>query len=529
MTSRYAVYYACIALSIATLLLALLHTPLWWIGFAAFAACSLLGTWDTIQSRHNLLRNYPVTGHLRWLAESIRPQIRQYFVESDKEEAPFSRDERALVYQRAKNVNDARPFGTEMNVYAEGYEWINHSIAPHPEHEGDFRITVGNGQCTKPYSASIFNISAMSFGALSANAIRALNLGAKLGHFAHDTGEGGLSTYHRENGGDLIWELGSGYFGCRQADGRFDPVKFRDMAQIDQVKMVEVKLSQGAKPGHGGVLPAAKVSAEISAARGVPMGQDCVSPSSHSAFSTPAGLLEFVQKLRELSGGKPTGFKLCIGHPVEFMAIVKAMLKTGIYPDFIVIDGAEGGTGAAPYELTDRIGTPLREGLIFARNVLVGAGVREQVRIGASGKIITGFALAACCALGADWSNAARGFMFALGCIQARKCHTNLCPTGITTQDPRRQRALVVPIKGQRVANYHRNTVKALAEIVAAAGLDHPTDLTPAHLWLRTRLNTIQMAGQHYPFLKPRQLLEDADTPLAAYWKAADPGRFAIA
>jgi len=412
---RYLVYLLSIILALISVLLALLLSWHWaWWPTGVFGFITLLGTIDLVQHKHNLRRNYPVTARFRWLFEAIRPELRQYLFESDKDGEPYPRDQRALVYQRAKNVNDFRPFGTELDVYADGYEWINHSVAPKPEQSDGFRITIGGKACMQPYSASVLNISAMSFGALSANAIRALNRGAKLGGFAHDTGEGGLSNHHRENGGDLIWEIGSGYFGCRDKDGKFDPEWFAKTSRLDQVKMVEIKLSQGAKPGHGGVLPAAKVTQEISEARGVPMGQDCVSPSCHKAFSTPEGLLRFVQQLRELSGGKPTGFKLCVGHPVEFMAIAKAIVSTGILPDFIVVDGGEGGTGAAPYELTDHVGTPLREGLVLVRNVLVGTGLRQHIQIGASGKIVSDCNLASNLALGADWYNAARGFMFSL-------------------------------------------------------------------------------------------------------------------
>lgn len=526
---RYFVYLLSIALTIISVLAALLLSWQWaWLPTGIFGFLTLLGTIDVIQRKHNLRRNYPITARFRWMFEAIRPELRQYLFESDEDGKPFPRDERALIYQRAKNVNDFRPFGTELDVYADGYEWINHSVAPKPEAKEGFRVTIGGEACKKPYSASVFNISAMSFGALSANAIRALNRGAKLGGFAHDTGEGGLSTHHRENGGDLIWEIGSGYFGCRTKDGEFDPDQFAKTSQPDQVKMVEIKLSQGAKPGHGGVLPAAKVTQEIAKARGVPGGQDCVSPSYHKAFSTPEGLLHFVQQLRELSGGKPTGFKLCVGHPTEFMAIAKAMLSTGILPDFIVVDGAEGGTGAAPHELTDHVGTPLREGLIFVQNVLVGAGLRERIHLGASGKVVSGFSLAANLALGADWCNAARGFMFSVGCVQSRSCHTDRCPTGVATQNAQRQRAIVVPDKAQRVARFHSHTVKALAEIVATAGLVHPTDLTPAHLCRRTDLNMVQTAAEFYSFLEPGQLLKDDDSPLHRYWKAADPTRFGL-
>jgi len=319
----------------------------------------VLGAYDLRQSGHSILRNYPLWGHMRFIFEFIRPEIRQYFVESDTDEKPFSRAQRSIVYQRSKNDVDSRPFGTEVDVKAIDHEWISHSLAPtHLQHH-DFRIVVG-AQRAQPYSLSIFNISAMSFGSMSANAIRALNLGAKKGNFAHDTGEGSISQYHREHGGDIIWEVASGYFGCRRDDGRFDPEKFASQAKSTQIKMIEVKLSQGAKPGHGGVLPSAKITAEIAQTRGVPMGQDCISPATHSEFSTPRGLLEFVERLRTLSGGKPTGFKLCIGHPWEFFGIAKAMLETGILPDFIVVDGAEGGTGAAPLEFTDHVGVPLQ-------------------------------------------------------------------------------------------------------------------------------------------------------------------------
>ena len=439
----------------------------------SMAALFVLGIHDLFQTRHAILRNYPIAAHLRFLLEGFRPEIRQYFFEGDKDGAPFPRDKRAIVYQRAKKELDKRPFGTMYDVYEKQYEWLHHSLAPKPPVTmPDLRLMIGAGG-KSPYSASLLNISAMSYGALSANAIRSLNRGASLGGFYHDTGEGGVSPYHREFGGDLVWEVGSGYFGCRTDIGGFDPARFADAAADPQIKMVELKLSQGAKPGHGGVLPAAKVTAEISDIRGVPMGQDCISPASHSAFSTPIGLLEFVAQMRDLSGGKPAGFKLCIGHPWEFMAICKAMLETGITPDFIVVDGKEGGTGAAPLEFMDHVGMPLRDGLSFVHNALVGVGLRDRIKIGASGKITSAFDMAKVMALGADWCNAARGFMFAVGCIQAQTCHTGLCPTGVTSQDPMRQRAIVVPDKAERVANFHRNTLLALTELVAAAGLAH--------------------------------------------------------
>lgn len=470
-----------------------------------------LGVYDLLQTRHAILRNYPIVAHMRFILEDIRPELRQYFFEGEKDGAPFPRDKRAIVYQRAKKELDKRPFGTMYDVYQEQYEWLHHSIAPKPTAPIEaLRVTIGNGP--RAYAASLLNISAMSYGALSANAIRALNKGAKAGGFFHDTGEGGVSPYHREFGGDLVWELGSGYFGARNLAGGFDATLFAEAAADPQIKMVELKLSQGAKPGHGGVLPAAKVSAEISQIRGVPMGQDCVSPASHSEFSTPAGLLEFVARMRELSGGKPAGFKLCIGHPWEFMAICKAMLETGITPDFIVIDGKEGGTGAAPLEFMDHVGMPLRDGLSFAHNALIGVGLRDKIKIGASGKITSAFDMAKVMALGADWCNAARGFMFAVGCIQAQSCHTGLCPTGVTSQDPARQRAIVVPDKAERVANFHHNTLHALAELVAAAGLSHPEELRPHHFQRRASSDKVISFAQQYEQLKSGQLLADASS-----------------
>ena len=472
-----------------------------------FAVLAIIGTIDLIQSRHAVLRNYPLTAHIRFILEEIRPEIRQYFLESEKDGTPFSRDKRAIVYQRAKQALDKRPFGTQSDVYSTGFEWLHHSIAPKPVVREPFRVVVGGSDCSKPYSASIFNISAMSFGALSPKAIRALNIGAKRGNFAHDTGEGGYSSYHRENGGDIIWEIGSGYFSCRNADGTFCAGKFEEAALCDQVKMIELKLSQGAKPGHGGVLPAAKVSAEIALARGVPAGVDCVSPARHSAFSTPIEMMEFIATLRRLSGGKPTGFKLCIGHPWEFLAVCKAMLETQIHPDFIVIDGKEGGTGAAPLEFTDHVGMPLREGLNFVHNALIGINVRNRIKLGASGKIVSAFDIARVMALGADWCNSARGFMFALGCIQSQACHTDRCPTGITTQDRSRQRALVVPDKSERVFNFHRATLEALAELVGAAGLDHPAEFVPAHFSRRISAHEVRSFAELYPSLEPGELL----------------------
>jgi glutamate synthase domain-containing protein 2 len=500
---RYTAFLLCICAAVLSV----------WCGWpypaALFGALTGLGIWNLAQTRHSILRNYPVIGHIRWLIELIRPEIRQYLLEDDDDATPFSRAQRSLAYGRAKGETADHPFGTLTDVYANDYEYIQHSIRPVAVADPkSLRIPIGNDQCSQPYSASVFNISAMSFGALSANAIRALNKGAALGGFYHDTGEGSISPYHREMGGDLVWELGSGYFGCRTATGHFDPDSFAAQASTPQVRMIEIKLSQGAKPGHGGILPAKKVTPEISATRGVPIGQDCVSPSSHSAFTTPLEMMSFVTQLRTLSGGKPVGFKLCVGQPHQFMAIVKAMIETGVIPDFIVVDGGEGGTGAAPVEFSDHIGTPMREGLLLVHNSLVGAGLRDRIKIGAAGKIVSAFDMASVLAIGADWVNAARGYMFAIGCIQSMSCHTNRCPTGVATQDPARARALVVPDKAERVRQFHDRTVAALADMLAAAGLSHPDALQPHHLVHRVSQTEIRQFDQVHNFLKPGSLID---------------------
>lgn len=472
------------------------------------ALLSLLGFWDLTQTRQTLRRNFPVIAHGRYLMEEVRPMLRQYVVEGDNDEVPFSHDQRSIVYQRAKQAQETRPFGSELSMYGDNYEWINHSILPARIESHEFRVTVGGPGCSKPYSASVFNISAMSFGSLSPNAVLALNEGARRGGFYHDTGEGSLSKYHREPGGDVVWELGSGYFGACSSAGVFSAERFVERAHLDQVKMIEVKLSQGAKPGHGGILPGAKVSAEIAATRGIPEGVDCVSPSRHSEFDSPVGLLQFIARLRELSGGKPTGFKLAIGHPWEWFGIAKAMRETGLHPDFIVVDGAEGGTGAAPMEFLNHVGVPMREGLLLVHNTLVGLNLRDEIRIGAAGKIITAFDIARTMALGADWCNAARGFMFALGCIQSMSCHTDRCPTGITTQDPRRWHALHVPDKAERVFRFHHNTLHALKEMIAAAGLDHPSQLGPEHILRRISATKVQSLATLYPQVRPGELID---------------------
>ncbi|MFV0680878.1 FMN-binding glutamate synthase family protein [Ottowia sp.] len=535
------VRYSTLALCVLGLVLSLFTL----IGFGrgllallVFGALVGVGVYDLVQQKHAILRNYPVLGHLRFLLEFVRPEIRQYFVESDTEQQPFSRAQRSVVYQRAKAEPDQRPFGTQLDVGAEGYEWINHSLQPTRLPSHDFRLWIGGqpGQplpgaqpCTQPYHASVFNISAMSFGALSANAVLALNLGARMGGFAHDTGEGSISQYHREHGGDLIWEIGSGYFGCRNDDGTFNAERFAEQARDPQVKMVEIKLSQGAKPGHGGMLPAAKVTPEIAAARGIPQGKDCISPAGHSAFSTPVQLLQFVARLRDLSGGKPTGFKLCIGHPWEWFAIAKAMVETDITPDFIVVDGAEGGTGAAPVEFADHVGVPLQEGLRMVHNTLRGVGLRERVKIGCAGKVITAFDIVRMLALGADWCNSARGFMMAVGCLQAQTCHTGHCPTGVTTQDPVRQRALVPADKAPRVAQFHKNTLHALQELLQAAGLTETDEVTAHHIVRRIDDAEVRLLSTLMPLLPERAILDDLDglpTVYRLFWPLASAHSF---
>lgn len=497
-------------------------------GSAGLVALFALGWLDFSQARQSVRRNYPLTGRLRYALEYIRPELRQYFLEDDEQKLPFSRNERAMVYARSKVQNDKRGFGSIKNMYAADTEWIAHSMQPVRLDPASFRVRVGAGTCAQPYDLSLLNVSGMSFGALSPNAIRALNKGAALGQFAHDTGEGSISSHHRLHGGDLIWQIASGYFGCRTPDGRFDPERFAVQAQSPQVKMIEVKLSQGAKPGHGGVLPKAKVSAEIAAARGVPMGLDCVSPARHSAFSTPTELLGFVARLRQLSGGKPVGIKLCVGHPAEWFSLVKAMLETGQTPDFVVVDGSEGGTGAAPIEFADHVGMPLRDGLRLVHNSLVGAGLRERIRIGASGKVISAFDIARCLALGADWCNSGRGFMFALGCIQSRSCHTDHCPTGVATQDPVRQRAIVVTDKAERVYYFHANTMHALADLLGAAGLHRPGDLTAQHLMVRNTQGHARTLASTIDTLLPGQLLLGPagqavlPSPFAEFWAGSN-------
>ncbi len=511
-----------------SLLLTFLVSPWWLFLTVPLLLLAVVGAWDLLQSRHSILRNYPVLGHARFLLEAIRPEIQQYFIERNTDGTPFDRDTRSTVYERAKDVKDVEPFGTERNVNAVGYEFVRHSIVATTAPEETPRVRIGGPDCTRPYDMALYNVSAMSFGALSANAILALNGGAARGGFAHDTGEGGISPYHLRPGGDLIWEIGSGYFGCRTRDGRFDPEQFAEKAQLDQVKCISIKLSQGAKPGLGGVLPGPKVSPEIAQTRGVPVGETVVSPPSHSAFRTPEELCRFIAELRRLCGGKPVGFKLCVGSRREFLGICKAIIDTGIAPDFIIVDGAEGGTGAAPLEFEDHVGMPLTDGLITVHNALVGTGLRDGIRLGASGKVALGIDLVKRVIQGADFTLAARAMMFAVGCIQAQKCHTNHCPVGVTTQDPRRARALDVPDKTTRVYNLQRNVVANAKQIVASMGLDGFDELDPSMLIRRVQVHRTRTYAELYEWLRPRQLLEDPPVAWRHDWDRARADSFAV-
>ena len=487
----------------------------------------LRGMADVMQKRRSVLRNFPVLGHLRYFFESLRPELRQYFAEDDKELTPFSRQSRSIIYQRAKNVLDTVPFGTLNDVYADGYEWLAHSLAPkHPGPE-TARVMIGEGSCDEPYSASIFNISAMSYGSLSSAAIEALNRGAAQGGFFHNTGEGGVSPYHLGPGGDLCWQVGTGYFGCRTNDGDFDPEMFAETAKHPHVKMIEVKLSQGAKPAHGGILPGEKVTPEIAKIRRVEVGKTVNSPPSHRAFDTPKGLLKFCAELRELSGGKPVGFKLCVGQPAEFIGIVKAMHETGLVPDFISVDGSEGGTGAAPPEFSNSVGMPLADALSLVHNALRGAGLRDQTRLISAGKIASGFHVLRHLAIGADACNSARGMMFALGCIQALKCNTNKCPVGVATQKPELMKGLDVSNKAIRVASFQRKTVESVLELVGAAGLDHPQELRSHHVVRRTSPMETKHLGEVYPWISERCLV-DGDGPawMQTLWDQASADSF---
>ncbi len=504
--------YFYLAAALAHLVVALAGAFLWSGFFWAFAIVTpltLVGIRDATQRRRAVLRNFPVIGHFRYLFEAIRPEMYQYFIESETDGAPINREFRSVIYQRAKGELDTLPFGTQRDVYAEGYEWVNHSLTARPPLAEPPRVLIGKDTCEKPYAASLLNVSAMSYGALSKNAILALSKGAAQGGFAHNTGEGGISPYHLAGGADLIWQIGTGYFGCRDENGNFDEDRFRANATLDQVKMIEVKLSQGAKPGHGGILPAAKVTPEIAAIRHVPMGHDVLSPPAHRAFDDPGGLLRFVRRLRELSGGKPVGFKLCIGEPSEFLSICKAMVETRLHPDFITVDGGEGGTGAAPLEFSNSIGTPLSEALVFVHNALVGFDLRDKVKVIAGGKIITGFHMASRMALGADLCYSARAMMIAIGCIQARRCNSNHCPVGVATQDPGLAGGLDPEDKAARVARYHHDTVHSLLEIAGAAGHGDPAGLTPDLFHRRIGPSEVKCFDEIHEFIEPGALLYD--------------------
>ncbi len=494
-------------------------------GIAA-AGVTGLAAWDLLQRKHTILRRYPVVGHLRYLLEDIRPELQQYFIERDWDGRPYDRNTRSIIYERAKGIHGEKPFGTERDVNEVGYEYLVHSVAPVPEPKDPPRIMIGGPDCSRPYSMALLNVSGMSFGALSANAIRALNAGAAKGGFAHDTGEGGLSDYHLENGGDIVWEIGTGYFGARTKDGGFDPDLFAEKAAHDAVKTVSLKLSQGAKPGIGGVLPGAKVTKEIAEIRGVPKGEKCVSPSAHRVFSTPTELIEFIARMRELAGGKPAGFKLCVGSRTDVLAICKAMLEVGTTPDFIIVDGSEGGTGAAPLEFEDHVGMPLTHGLMTVHNALVGTGLRDRIRIGASGKVAAANDIVKRLIQGADYTNAARAMMMAAGCIQAQRCNTDKCPSGVATQNARRARALNVPDKSERVYRYQQGTVAGAVKIMAAMGCRTPADLTPHHLRRNVTATRTHSYAELYEWLGPGELLSDPPATWAAEWAAASADHF---
>ncbi|MFE0173484.1 FMN-binding glutamate synthase family protein [Streptomyces sp. NPDC059002] len=517
-----------VIVALAAAVLAVTSAPWWWAAAGPLLAAGAVGTYDVTQRRHSVLRNYPVVGHLRYLMEAVRPEIQQYFIERDYDGRPYDKDTRSTVYERAKGVADQDPFGTELSVYEPGYEFFTHSMAPRPVPEHPPTAHIGGPGCGRPYEMALLNVSAMSFGSLSAQAVLALNRGAAEGGFAHDTGEGGISEYHLRHGGDLVWEIGTGYFGCRTPDGGFDADEFARKAAGDTVRCVSLKLSQGAKPGMGGVLPGAKVNAEIARVREVPEGRTVISPSFHAVFSTPRELVRFIARMRQLAGGKPAGFKLCVGSRRDVLALCKAMLEEDVTPDFIVVDGAEGGTGAAPMEFVDHVGTPLTEGLTILHNALVGTGLRDRVRIGASGKVATGADIVKRLIQGADYTNAARAMMFAVGCIQSQRCHTNRCPVGVATQDPRRGQALDVEDKYRRVARFQRATVHSAMEIMASLGVTDPARLRPHMLRRRVSHDAVRSYAELFTWLEPGQLLTAKSLPTDWYraWDAADPDTF---
>ncbi len=495
--------------------LALFWPPILWL-FLLIGPLMVLGFIDVFQTAHTIRRNFPVVGRFRYLLESIRPEIMQYFVETDTEGRPLNRILRSTIYRRAKGETDTEPFGTQMDLYHAGYEWMEHSMyAKHnPKEIGEFpRLKIGGKDCKQPYSSSLLNISAMSFGSLSSNALLALNQGAKMGNFAHNTGEGGISDYHLKHGGDLIWQVGTGYFGCRNEDGTFNENTFRENALRPQVKMIEIKLSQGAKPGHGGILPASKNTPEIAKVRHIQPGVAVHSPPSHSAFADPIQFMHFIKKLRDLSDGKPIGFKLCIGRKQEFMDFCEAMIHTGIRPDWITVDGGEGGTGAAPMEFSNTMGMPLREGLIFVYDTLVGFGLKKDIKIIVAGKIITGFHMARAIALGADGCNSGRAMMLSIGCIQALQCNVNTCPSGVATQNKSLVKGLVVADKAPRAKRYHEATIHSFLELISAAGLDSHEDLRREHISKRVGMYNVQTYDEIYPYMQEGSLLDITDIP----------------
>jgi glutamate synthase domain-containing protein 2 len=500
------------------------------LGFLApaivFGAFTAVGVHDVVQRRHSILRNYPILGHVRFMLEAIRPELQQYFIERNYDGRPYDRDTRTGIYERAKGIKDEQAYGTERDVAEPGYEWLLQSLHSFDPPEEQARVRIGGPDCTQPYEMALLNVSAMSFGALSGAALTALNQGAAAGGFAHDTGEGGLTRYHL-NGADVVWELGTGYFGARTKDGGFDAEQFREKASKPEIKLVSLKLSQGAKPGIGGVLPGGKVTKEIADARAVPQGETCVSPPGHKVFDTPRELVQFIGLMRDLAGGKPAGFKLCVGLRHELLAICKAMLEEQITPDFIIVDGAEGGTGAAPAEYEDHVGVPLTEGLMTVHNALVGVGLRDRIRIGASGKVATGSDIVKRLAQGADYTNAARAMMQATGCIQSQRCHTNQCPVGVATQDPKRSRALDVADKTKRVQRYQHATVAEAQRIIASMGLPSPADVGPHHLVRRVNHVDSRSYAELYEWLAPRALLEDLPESWRADWERASPDSFA--
>ena len=523
-------FYCVSTLTITATLVAGYFWPLYLHTFWVTLPLIALGIHDTVQTRKNILRIYPLWGHWRYLLLKLRPYVQQYFIKDDIHERPFSKEMRDLVYARAANTQDTVAFGTVRNTHEPGHEWLNHSIAPtKPDPQKTLRVRIGGAACKQPYHASRLNISAMSYGALSPEAIQALNKGAQIGGFAHNTGEGGVSAHHLKYGGDLIWQIGTGYFGCRNKSGGFDAKKFQQQASHASIKMIELKLSQGAKPGHGAMLLKEKITPEIAQARGIPTGENCFSPASHSTFDSPLSLLHFLKTLRMLSGYKPVGFKLCLGTRSEFMGICKAMIESEIFPDFITIDGAEGGTGAAPIEFSDFMGTPINEALIFVHNCLVGIGIRSSIHLIASSKIISGFDIVTKFALGADSCNSARGMLFSLGCVQSRRCHNDMCPTGITTQNKHRRHALSVPDKAKDVASFHNNTLGSFLDVLGATGLNHPDQLTPSHIYRRVSAQRALNYQQIYPYLKNNALLtREAPSNYLNHWDNADAQCFRL-